>query len=65
MNSAASTGRTHGSSDQQCEIEKNPCQHGAVHTWLVKLMQRRSVKIAAIALANKIARIAWAMMARN
>jgi transposase len=28
-------------------------------------MQRRSVKIAAIALANKIARIAWAMMARN
>jgi transposase len=28
-------------------------------------MERRSVKIAAIALANKIARIAWAMMARN
>ena len=35
------------------------------HPWLVKLIQRRSVKIAAIALANKIARIAWAMMARN
>ncbi len=35
------------------------------HPWLVKLMERRSVKIAAIALANKIARIAWAMMARN
>jgi len=35
------------------------------HPWLVTLMQRRSVKIAAIALANKIARIAWAMMARN
>ena len=35
------------------------------HPWLVKLMQRRSVKIAAIALANKIARIAWAMMTRN
>jgi transposase len=35
------------------------------HPWLVGLMQRRSVKIAAIALANKIARIAWAMMARN
>jgi transposase len=28
-------------------------------------MERRSVKIAAIALANKIARIAWAMMTRN
>jgi len=35
------------------------------HPWLVKLMERRSVKIAAIALANKIARIAWAMMVRN
>jgi len=35
------------------------------HPWLVRLMERRSVKIAAVALANKIARIAWAMMARN
>jgi transposase len=35
------------------------------HPWLVTLMQRRPVKVAAIALANKIARIAWALMARN
>lgn len=35
------------------------------YPWLVKLMERRSVKIAAVALANKIARIVWAMMARN
>ncbi len=35
------------------------------HPWLVRLMERRSVKIAAVALANKIARIAWAMMARD
>jgi transposase len=35
------------------------------HPWLVKLMERRSAKIAAVALANKMARIAWAMMARN
>jgi len=34
------------------------------HPWLVRLRERRSSKIAAIALANKIARIAWAMMAR-
>ncbi|MFP6744786.1 MAG: hypothetical protein VCB77_06315 [Alphaproteobacteria bacterium] len=33
--------------------------------WLTKLLQRRSTKIAAIALANKIARTAWAMMARR
>jgi transposase len=30
--------------------------------WLAALLQRRSTKIAAIALANKIARTAWAMM---
>ncbi len=35
------------------------------HPWLVRLMERRSIKVSAIALANKIARIAWAMMARN
>ena len=35
------------------------------HPWLVQLMERRSTKVAAIALANKIARIAWSMMARN
>ncbi|MCZ6846547.1 MAG: IS110 family transposase [Alphaproteobacteria bacterium] len=33
--------------------------------WLTKLLQRRSPKIAAIALANKIARTAWAMMAHG
>ena len=35
------------------------------HPWLVRLLERRSIKVAAIALANKIARIAWAMMSRN
>ena len=35
------------------------------YPWLVPLMQRRAVKIAAVALANKIARVAWAMMVRN
>jgi transposase len=33
--------------------------------WLTKLLQRRSTKIAAIALANKIARTAWAMMTQG
>ncbi len=33
--------------------------------WLVALMGRRPTKIAAIALANKIARIAWAIMVRG
>jgi len=35
------------------------------HPWLVKLIERRSAKVAAAALANKMARIAWAMMARG
>ena len=35
------------------------------HPCLVRLMERRSTKIAAVALANKIARMAWAMMTRN
>ncbi len=33
--------------------------------WLAKLLQRRSTKVAAIALANKNARTAWAMMAHG
>ena len=35
------------------------------HPWLVRLIERRSTKIAAIALANKIARMAWAMKVRG
>ena len=35
------------------------------HPWLVSLMERRSTKVAAVALANKIARVAWAIMSRN
>jgi transposase len=33
--------------------------------WLTRLLARRSTKVAAVALANKIARMAWAMMARG
>ncbi|MCK1497912.1 hypothetical protein [Bradyrhizobium sp. 188] len=33
--------------------------------WLTRLLARRPTKAAAIALANKLARMAWAMMARN
>jgi len=40
--------------------------HGTKHRpWLTALMARRPTKVAAIALANKIARIAWAMMAKG
>src|SRR5277367_2859295 len=40
--------------------------HGTGHRpWLTALLARRPPKVAAIALANKIARMAWAMMARG
>jgi transposase len=40
--------------------------HGTTHRpWLTALLARRPTKVAAIALANKLARMAWAMMARG
>ena len=40
--------------------------HGTGHRpWLTGLLARRPTKVAAIALANKLARMAWAMMAKN
>ena len=40
--------------------------HGSKYRpWLAKLLERRPAKVAAIALANKFARMAWAMMAKG
>jgi transposase len=39
--------------------------HGTGHRpWLAAMLARKPTKVAAIALANKIARMAWAMMAK-
>lgn len=37
-------------------------RHGARRPWLVKLLERRKPKVAAVALANKTARTVWAIM---
>jgi transposase len=38
-----------------------PCK-GTRRKWLLRLLERRAPKLAAMALAKKTARIAWAMM---
>ena len=40
-------------------------QHGPKQPWLARLMERRPTKVAAVALANKMARMAWAIMVRS
>ncbi|UPJ49318.1 IS110 family transposase [Bradyrhizobium sp. 200] len=40
-------------------------QHGTRRLRLAHIMERRPIKVAAVALANKIARMAWAMMVRG
>ena len=37
-------------------------QYGTRRPWLVRLLARRPTKVATVALANKIARMAWAVM---
>jgi transposase len=40
-------------------------QHGTKRAWLARIMDRRPTKVAAVALANKIARMAWAIMVHD
>jgi transposase len=39
--------------------------NSAVGAWLRKVLERRPVRLVTVALANKMARIAWAVMTRN
>jgi transposase len=40
-------------------------QHGTRRPWLVQLLARRATKIAAVALANKMVRMIWAIMTKG
>ena len=39
--------------------------HSALGAWLRDILQRRPARLATVALANKMARIAWVVMTRN
>jgi transposase len=40
-------------------------QDNASKTWAARLLARKSARVVSVALANKTARIAWAVLARN
>jgi transposase len=40
-------------------------QQPETYPWLTQLLARRPFKVVAVALANKIARIAWALLAKG
>ena len=42
-----------------------PCKDSHEDSWLGKLMGRRNPNVAAVALANKNARIVWAILAQD
>jgi hypothetical protein len=42
-----------------------PQWNSAAGAWLRGVLERRPVRLATVALANKMARIAWALMTRN
>ena len=46
-------------------VVRQAMRHGTRRSWLVQLLARRTPRIAAVALANKTARIIWAMRSKR
>ena len=46
-------------------VLKHARTHPEKHPWLIQLLARRPAKVAIVALANKMARIAWAVLSRG
>ncbi len=40
----------------------SPCNTGGVHTWTDRLLARRPTNVVLVAMANKTARVAWALL---
>jgi transposase len=52
----------HGARSVMMQVERNPSALGA---WITDLSKRKHHNVTAVALANKMARIAWAMLTRG
>ena len=48
-----------------CAVLKQARQQPEKYPWLAQLLARRPFKVVAVALANKMARIAWALLAKG
>lgn len=56
----------HGTHDSVAHREAaRGCHHDSKNSWLAQLLTRRHTNIAAVALANKNARTAWALLAHD
>jgi transposase len=52
----------HGARSVMMQVERNP---SALGVWITDLSKRKHHNVTAVALANKMARIAWAMLTRG
>jgi len=46
-------------------VVRHARQHPQKHPWIMRLLARKPAKLVAVAVANKMARIAWAIMAKG
>jgi len=46
-------------------VVRHARQHPQKHPWIIRLLTRKPAKLVAVAVANKMARIAWAIMAKG
>ena len=52
----------HGAPSVMMQVERNP---SALGVWIADLSKRKHHNVTAVALANKMARIAWAIVTRG
>ena len=48
-----------------CSVLRRARQQPEKYPWLIQLLARRPFKVVAVALANKMARVAWALLAKG